>query len=463
MAICINSVAGWKGALIWCIFAAVGLAPLVYRDRSDRHGWQLIGGRIAWFYGSRICKQHLKVAGRMQPEGFGDCSLPGLLAPSKLLEVGSAFGRPFALVHIPATRHYTAIISVDPDGSALIDNDAVDERVGRWANFLADLPHEPGLQAASVTIESAADSGHVLATEVNRLAKVGGPALSLQVLQKTAATYPAGAASVVGRVALTYSAKRDGRGLRSPEEMGVFVSGRLPNMCRTLAGTGVGDPHPLNAAEVADLVATAFEPSLASTIDECRSAHEATGIEWTSAGPSSHTEARTHYVHDGAVSVTWAMAQAPKGTVQATVLEALLAPSDACTRKRVTIQYRPHDQASAAATVDRDVRTALSRAGARTGVPRATDIAKVAAAHQSAAEETSGAGVLRFSALITATVTEPDQLRTATEVVEQLGRASRLRLRRCYGSQSAAFAAALGVGVVLPSHIVIPSAVRDLL
>jgi hypothetical protein len=245
--------------------------------------------------------------------------------------------------------------------------------------------------------------------------------------------------------------------------MGTFIAGRLPNMCRTLTGTGVGAARPLNAHDVAEMVSTAYEPALAATVDECRGTDEPTGIEWSSAGPSSTVEARGHYTHDGATSVTWAMAQAPKGAVQATVLEALLAPSDACTRKRVTLSYRPHDQATAAATVDRDVRTALSRAGARKGVPRATEVAKVAAAHQSAAEEASGAGVTRFSLMVTATVTDLDQLRTATETVEQLGRASRIRLRRCYGSQSAAFAAALGVGVVLPAHVAVPSAVRDLL
>ncbi len=52
---------------------------------------------------------------------------------------------------------------------------------------------------------------------------------------------------------------------------------------------------------------------------------------------------------------------------------------------------------------------------------------------------------------------DPAALADVAQQVDQLGRASRLRLRRCYGTQAAAFAAALGVGVgvgiVLPAHV----------
>jgi len=263
-------------------------------------------------------------------------------------------------------------------------------------------------------------------------------------------------------VALTYSAKHGGRGTRSAEDMGIFVAGRLPGLCRTLTGTGVSDPRPLNAAEVAEMVAASYAPSLSPLIDGCRADGETTGIEWATAGPSAHIEAFDHYAHDEAVSATWAMAQAPKSLVSATVLESLLTPLNGA-RKRVTLVYRPHDAVTAAAAVDRDVRTAIGRASARKGVPRASEVAKVNAAHQAAAEEAAGAGVVRFALMITATVTDPTRLRSVGDAVDQMGRASRIRLRRCYGSQSAAFAASLGVGMVLPYAVAIPEVVRDYL
>jgi len=63
-----------------------------------------------------------------------------------------------------------------------------------------------------------------------------------------------------------------------------------------------------------------------------------------------------------------------------------------------------------------------------------------------------GAGLTRFALLVTVTA-HPDQLAEVAQQVDQLGRASRLRLRRCYGTQAAAFGAALGVGLVLPAHV----------
>ena len=65
--------------------------------------------------------------------------------------------------------------------------------------------------------------------------------------------------------------------------------------------------------------------------------------------------------------------------------------------------------------------------------------------------------------MVTATVPDPDGLAVARTLVEQLGARSRLQLRPCYGSQSAAFTAALGLGV-LPTDVTrIPDTLRDAL
>ena len=78
---------------------------------------------------------------------------------------------------------------------------------------------------------------------------------------------------------------------------------------------------------------------------------------------------------------------------------------------------------------------------------------------------TFAAGLTRFSMLVTATVLDPHgdpaNLAQAAEVIDQLGPACQLRLRRCYFGQAAAFTAALGVGVVLPAHVAVPQVVRD--
>src|SRR4029079_3342305 len=62
---------------------------------------------------------------------------------------------------------------------------------------------------------------------------------------------------------------------------------------------------------------------------------------------------------------------------------------------------------------------------------------------QSAREEAEGAGVGRFTAYVTTTVTDPDQLGAAVADLEQRAGQAKLRLRRRGGVQHAAVASAL--------------------
>ncbi len=99
----------------------------------------------------------------------------------------------------------------------------------------------------------------------------------------------------------------------------------------------------------------------------------------------------------------------------------------------------------------------------RAGEGRATETLDLQAARQTAAEEAAGAGLTRFSLLVTATVTDTEQLGHVTDLVDQAGGASRLQLRRVYAGQSASFAACLGIGLVLNKHVAVPAAVRQFL
>jgi hypothetical protein len=69
--------------------------------------------------------------------------------------------------------------------------------------------------------------------------------------------------------------------------------------------------------------------------------------------------------------------------------------------------------------------------------------------------------VTRFTILVTATVHSAEELPVAAAAVDTLSAPARLRLRRMYGSQASAFAAALPLGIVLPDHIKVPALVRE--
>ena len=409
-----------RPAARWCI----GIGPAAPAGRSWPPTWP--GGSAAGCAANTsTCpggSARSRSAQQTQP-------LPGLLAPSTLLEAEDPYGQPFVLVELPQAHHYTLPIKVEPDGSALVDQDTVDTWVGHYDRWLAGLGYEPGLVAATVTIETAPDPGHVLATEVTRLLGTDAPGAE-----------PAGAAR--HRRHATRPAPRPSPPTsRSPTTRPEPAAGRNANCCRCArptnppgacaaaarsppwsAGgspassarwrmTGVGAPRPMTAAELAEQVRIAYDPAIAATVDGCRAGGEPTGIGWATAGPAGGFEHWGDYRHDSGHSITWQMVEAPKGVVESRALEDLLAPTDAVARKRVTLLYRPHDPADAASIVDADVRTAIGRATQRRGEARATETSRLDAARQAAREEASGAGLVRFALLVTATVTDPDRLR----------------------------------------------------
>jgi hypothetical protein len=490
--------AGLLPAAVCLLGVCLGLLPLVWRNRADRNGWQVLLAKACWRLGRRR-RQHLYASSLTAPVSFGAARLPGLLASSRLLEAVTAHGEQFALLHLPSTTHYAVVIRVDPEGNQLVDVETVDEWVACWGGWLARLGHEANLEACSVTIETAPDPGSRLAAEVDAMLTPEAPTLSRAVLSETAASYPHGSAAVTAYVTLTFSARRvthteaegvlgtsssAGRGnggggghrrtpaVRSPQEMAAQIGRRLPLLLHQLRSVGAGTGTAMTAAELAETVRVAYDPAASTLLDQARaqqgrSAGRTPLVDWQDAGPVAQVEAWDHLRHDSGASITWQMVDVPRGAVQSRVLEQLLEADGHLARKRVTLIYRPHDPASAARVADADVRTAVGRASLRKGEVRAGESLALASARQSAAEQASGAGLTRFSMLVTATVLDPDgdpgKLAQAAEVIDQLGPACQLRLRRCFFSQAAAFTAALGVGVVLPKHVAVPEVVRDYL
>ncbi len=466
-----------KAAVVLFVIVALSLVPLVLRNKAGRNGYQIMVARLAWARGRRRL-QHIYKSGLVGPVPSGRHQLPGLLAASEAMLAQDSYARPYGMIRIPSTHHYTAVLRCDPEGGQLVDPEQVDGWVAQWGQWLADLAHEPGMVASTATIETAPDTGTRLASEVQTLLSESAPRLARETLLDTVASFPSGAAAVSARVAVTYSGRgrssAEGEGLlglrrgeseaqpsRDPESMAAEVGGRLPGLAASLNGCGAGRPRAMGVSELAEMVRVAYDPAIGPTLDEARQAGDDPLVEWDNAGPVAHSEGWDHYIHDSGASITWQMVSAPRGLVLSRVLELLLLPQPELTRKRVSIIYRPYDPARAAAVVDGDVRTTILRATRRRGVARAHESQDVKAAQKTAVEEAAGAGVLRFSLLVTATVDDPKKLRRAAAVVDQLGRASRIELRRCYGSQAAAFAGNLGVGVILAEHTMVHDWLRQ--
>jgi hypothetical protein len=247
--------------------------------------------------------------------------------------------------------------------------------------------------------------------------------------------------------------------------MAVHIGQRLPGLTRSLGATGAGAARPMTTAELAAACRVAYDPEAVTDIEAATPA--SSGIAWADSGPAAAEEHWNHYVHDSGVSRSWFMGTAPAGHVFSNTLASLLAPHPDISRKRVTLVYRPHDPASAAKTVERDRLDAqFAASGKKFG--RARDAVGKAAADKSAEEEAQGAGLVRFGLIATATVlkgTDLDgsNLELAGVAMENMAAASRIQLRPAFGCQASAFAATLPLGLVLPSHLRVPQAVREML
>jgi len=453
-----TAVFGLVAALVLLAALAGFLGSLLVRDRHGKTGMQLVAVRVGWWR-ARATGSHLYRSGPLGQTPWGTFELPGLAAASTLSEGRDSYERPFALLHVPATGHYTVVLATEPDGASLVDLEQIDLWVARWGEWLASLGDEPGVIAASVTVETAPDTGTRLRSEVAGQVDPHAPALARAVLTEIVDSYPAGSATVNAWVALTFSASSRGQRKRR-EEMARDLATRLPGLTQRLHGTGAGAVRPVSAQRLCEIVRTAYEPQTGRLIDDAHAAGSIPELSWSDVGPSAAEASWGRYRHDGAVSVSWAMSSAPRGEVHSSVLLKLLSPHRDVARKRVTVLYRILDAGVAARLVEADLRNADFRV-ASAQRPSARALSEQRAAHATAQEEARGAGLVDYGMIVTATVSDPAGLADAEAAIDNLAATARISLRRVYGSQDSAFAAGLPLGLVLPAHLKVPDQVRS--
>ena len=354
------------------------------------------------------------------------------------------------------------MLETEPDGAALVDQPQIDQWVAHYGQWLAALSQEPGLLACQVSIETAPDPGTRLRHAIQGRQDPNAPALARETLEEIVRLYPTGAAELSARVALTFTMTAAGR-RRTATEIAHDLATRLGGITQRLHATGAGVAMPVDAQRLCEIVAAAYDPHAAELLEEAGAAGRPAELSWEDVGPAAADARADSYWHDGAVSVTWAMSQAPRGEVRENVLARLIAPHGDIARKRLTLLYRVIDPGEAARIVERDLHNAEFRVNSATR-PTARAVVEQQAARATAQEEARGAALVNFGLLLTATVVGgEDQLKVATAAVENLAPAARVSLRPVWGSQDSAFAAALPLGLFLPAHLKIPEQIRQAL
>lgn len=445
---------GPQPAFVVAAGGALVMAPLVWRT-GGRSGYETGLIMFHWIRGRRN-DEHVYRGGRFSHIPGGAARLPGLLAASKMYEGIDAGGYGFGMIHLPQFGQYTVVLRAWPQGHEAVDQPVIDRWVSAWGTFLASLGQTSDIVAVVPVIDTVPETGNRLLTEVATITHPKAPALAQQVMYELATELPQERVQLLPRVAITFKATTAER-RKNPAEEAVEIGRRLPGICAALADAGVRS-QPMSAAEVISFVRRSYDPAAQADLEVAVGDPDGHGLVWSDAGPVSCEERWDHFLHDGGRSVTWEMETAPEGAVDERVLQRLLAPNPEVPRKRIAIVYRPHSAADAAEIVDDDYKNALVAQQSERGVASASATLRVGATQQAREEQARGHGVTRFGVLVT--ITEPlrGDLPRVEAITRDLSTQARLKIRRCYRYQAAAFAGSLGCGVILPEHATIPRA-----
>ncbi|MFI7241784.1 SCO6880 family protein [Streptomyces qinglanensis] len=449
-----------SAAVVILVPLTIVLVPLIIRTQDGRNAYQLLALRIGWM--RRKSKGSTTyVSGPLSRRQEGRFQPPGLLGRMQMHEGRDAYDRDFGVLFHRSRNFYTIVLGCDPDGGSLVDPDQVDTWVASWGGWLSRLSHETGLRGASVIVETAPDSGTRLANEVLPRLAPDAPAAARAVMEEVVASYPQASSEMHTYITLTYGLP-PGQKLKH-DELITDLATRIPGLLSGLVGAGGGVAYPLSAERIAEVVRVAYDPAVAGEVLDIRAQHGGTGLEWEDAGPSACVENVASYQHDSGVSRTWMLTLAPRGTVRANVLRSLLEPSPGTRRKRVALLYRPIDPATSARIVEADRRAAQFMATSGRGMVQARAATEVRATEQTAQEEATGAGLVEFSLMLTATVDDEEDLADVSATMRNLQGAARLSMRPADRMQAAAFSCTLPTGILPWELTLVPRDLREAL
>lgn len=451
---------GLGAAIVLAIPVALGFIPLI-SSRDGRSGYER--ALMRWqFLRARKRGEHVYASGTFSRVPGRAYRLPGVLGDTELYEGIDSDGRSFGMIHMPSKGAYTVVFDAFPQGAEAVDQDVIDLYVGNWAQFLSSAGETSDVLGVVTVVETLPETGIELYETVHQNTLPNAPQLARDSAFQLATGLTSGGIRLAARIAITFEAKTTER-KQDPSEQAVELGRRLPGL--TAAAARAGAPcSPMDADEIMAFVRRSYDPAALVDVESGLHSGDGTGLSWEDCGPRTALETSDggKYVHDGAVSATWEMREAPKGAVTERVLQRLLTPNNAVPIKRVAVIYRPHSAGDATDIVDRDYRNAMAAASGGTvksmGIASAKSQIDVAATSQARMEQARGAGVVRFGVLVT--VTEPagrSDVPRIDALIEDLSRQSRLSVRRSRYWQAAAFAASLGVGVIPPDHSTIPS------
>lgn len=396
--------------------------------------------------------------------------LPGVLAPLRILSVPAARDRDLAVVHHQLDSTWTAVAKIRCPGIALTDSGRRDQRVAGWGALLAGLCTEnsPVIRVQAIQ-RIVPENGAALRSWHEAHTVAGAPELAHEVTGELLT----GTALVTTRREAYLAFTMDGRRARAQVraagggEAGAaaVLVRQLQAMAQAISGADLEIEDWLGTRELAEVLRTAFDPgsqlplaarsAAAAQAASVGVAYEGAepGVSPRAAGPVYAEAKPGSYVHDGAVSVTYWVQEWPREQAWCTALGPVLA--DGSHRRSFGMIYEPLSPRTAERAVmrERTARHVAVRMRQRTGqiIPEHERVASARALHQDA-ERAAGHGLVRFTAYLTVTVTNPERLADACAALEADAAQARIEIRRMWFAQDTGFAMTLPLGMGLPKR-----------
>ena len=398
------------------------------------------------------------------PHGTKPIDLPGVLAPLRILQAELRPGTGVAVAHHRYDRTYTAVARIRVPGIGLVDSGRREARVAGWGALLSGLCAEGNpivrVQALQRIVPESGAALH--RWHADHLAPTAPPT-AIAVAAGLLATATLATAQREAYLAFTLDERRAGSAVKSagggPAGAAAVLVRHLRALTSAVQGADLHIDSWLEPRDLAEVLRTAFDPHSARPLAERRAtalgaepAGLPAGVEPALAGPAAAEARPGFYCHDGARSVTFWVHSWPRNDVFSTALAPLL--GDSGHRRAFSVHIEPLGPRAAEREVmrERTARHVAVRMRQRTGqiVPEHETKALAQAAAQDR-DRAAGHGLVRFTAYVTVTVTDPAELEDACAAVEADAAAARIELRRMWFAQDIGFAvSALPLGMGLP-------------
>lgn len=434
-------------ALIWLvIFAALATLP-VYGRTFDEWLPVLIG-----FYSRGFAKHGLAVSPVPFAGHKSDKSVkigpPPALTGISVVEVEVVGNRHVGVIKDKKLGTYSLVIKVSGSAFTLIDDEEQDQKLAEWGNFLASLARENSPIHRIQWLERALPEDSEALQRYYEEAVQVEEGSELREAYEDLLTYAAPVStSHEIYLILTISKNKVGRAIK---ELGGGSAGAVEvlmkefhGMEQLMSGAGITVEKLLSPSEVRMLIKSTFDPSLIKRNANSFERNELIAQLWPTAIENNWKYLRT----DNVFHSTYWVAEWPRTLVSAGFLIPLLLQTRSPRTVSVVMEPLPPSKTIRSIEAKRTSFLADETIRRRAGF---TDTARRTREHDELVDQeielADGHGPYRFSAYITCSGKDLEELESLMSEVEQSAHQSRLILRRLYGEQDNSFSTALPIG-----------------